>query len=154
MSTQKQSKVDPSKISILKINILKSNIDSPLDYIPDHESGIGFTMSLGNEIKYDTENKMVRIRLFLSFEETINEEEKTGLKADFGIEFHFYVGNLDENLVVEDKDTKINKVLIATLMGMAYSSSRGIILERTSNTYFKGLIIPSIDPYQALEDAL
>ena len=44
MSTQKQSKVDPSKISILKINILKINIDSPLDYILDHESGIGFNM--------------------------------------------------------------------------------------------------------------
>lgn len=150
MNKVKLNPVDPKQISILKINVLKSNIESPVDESQDENNVTGYTMSLGNEINYDVESKMVRIRLFLSFEGVKKNDEKSGLKGDFNLEYHFQVNNLEENIRDEKGVLKMNKDLIATLMGMAYSTSRGIVLERSSNTFFKGLIIPIIDPNEAI----
>jgi len=40
--------------------------------------------------------------------------------------------------------------LAATLLGIAYSTSRGIIVEKTQNTFLGGIILPCIDPYKVL----
>ena len=151
MSKEKANPVDPKQISILQINVLKSSIESPTELQKNDEKMAGYTMSLGNEVNYDLDSKMVRIRLFLSFEGVSNDDEKSGLKGDFNIEYHFLVENLDANIKKEGESLKMNKTLIATLMGMAYSTSRGIVLERTANTMFKGLVIPIIDPNEALD---
>lgn len=41
--------------------------------------------------------------------------------------------------------------LAASLVGLAYSTARGIILERTSGTILNGIIIPVIDPMKLLK---
>lgn len=151
MSKSENNPVDPEKINILQINLIKSSIESPPDQNVDENVIDGFVMSMGNEINYSLENKMVRIRLLLNFEGELKDKGKSGLKGEFNIEYHFFVENLDDNIKKDGELFKVNKNLIATLMGMAYSTSRGIVLERTSNTAFKGLIIPIINPNVALD---
>ena len=67
MSKEKANPVDPKQISILQINVLKSSIESPTELQKNDEKMAGYTMSLGNEINYDLDSKMVLVHLFISF---------------------------------------------------------------------------------------
>lgn len=40
----------------------------------------------------------------------------------------------------------------ATLLGIAFSTARGIIFERTRGTFFDGVILPVVDPFKVLEE--
>ncbi|MFA6335927.1 MAG: hypothetical protein WCX48_10345 [Bacteroidales bacterium] len=43
--------------------------------------------------------------------------------------------------------SEISKLMLgASVMGIIYSTARGIILEKTHNSYLNGVILPVIDP--------
>jgi hypothetical protein len=67
------------------------------------------------------------------------------------IEFRFVVENFEDFVKVEEKDEiRIDAALAATLLAMAYSTARGIVFERTRGTFFDGVILPVIDPFNTL----
>ena len=74
-----------------------------------------------------------------------NENEKLELEAEIGIEFHFKIENFKQFLKESKDETQVSLDIAASLMAIAYSTSRGMILEKTQNTYFNGIIIPVID---------
>jgi len=47
---------------------------------------------------------------------------------------------------VQNGNPVIDGQLVATVMGILYSTARGIILERTRGTFFDGVILPVISP--------
>jgi len=58
------------------------------------------------------------------------------------------VENLDEFLVNKKQEApvEIDINLMGTLMGIVYSTSRGIIMQRTQGTILNGVILSVIDP--------
>lgn len=45
----------------------------------------------------------------------------------------------------------MDSILGTTLMGIVYSTARGIILERTQGTFFNGVILPVINPNKLIK---
>lgn len=140
------NKIDPSKISIICINIYKSSISTTETYLNNPVAMSSTKVGFAQETGFNFEEKKIRIRLNIALDGVDNKSNTIGLSGEFGFEFQLLVSNLEEFLEKEEEKTKVNGELGATLMGIIYSTARGIILERTQNTYLRGIILPVIDP--------
>jgi hypothetical protein len=148
------SKVDPSKISLNCINILKSSISSEESFCNNpviiKQSRVGIHQSS----KFDFVNKLVSIKLNIALNAENDEKQLVDVNGEFSIEFVIRVDNLDEFIEQGENDTLlINGELGASLMGIVYSTARGIILEKTVNTPLNGVILPVINPSNLLTNS-
>lgn len=145
-----QSKVKPEKIHFRSIQIIEFQINTS-DTFKDHPVKPELcTFSIGKSIAHIPGENKGRYRLFFMVEALNADQQTIGLDAFIGIEFHLEIENLAENIIEHDGQLSINSSLAATLLGMSYSTARGIILEKTQNTFFGGIILPCIDPYKVL----
>lgn len=137
--------VVPEEIHLVQVNVIKSNINAEERYIDDPIDPDGMTIELGKEIAYNFEEGGARYRLYFKFEGLSKDDNLIGLNGDIGIEFHFVIDEFDKHVKRTKKGNELSLDLCASMMAIAYSTSRGIILERTQNTFFKGVILPVVD---------
>lgn len=152
MSRQK-AVVVPEKIHLAGMNIFKANLETTDEYLENPDREASFKFGLTRNIAHNYEQGRSRFRLYFSLEAQDKEEKPLGAKIEYGIEFHFLVDNFQDFVKKskdKDEEIKIDISIAATLFGMAYSTARGIIFERTRGTFFHGVILPVIDPYKAL----
>lgn len=141
----------PEKIKINSINIIKAQLAPDEGFLESPIKPHSFRFGLGKEIAHHPEEGRYRYRLFFNLTGLNEAEQEIGLSLDYGIEFHFSVENFRDFIKEEeDGSVKLNADLGATLLGMAYSTARGIVFERTRGTFFDGVILPVLDPYKAL----
>jgi len=152
MSTEVRT-VIPEKIHLFSINIFKANLETSEAYLENPQKSDSFAFELGHNIAQNYELGRSRYRLFFILDAVDDQQQAVGLKVEYGIEFHFEVENY-QHLVKKlgNDELEIDIDLAATLLGLAYSTARGIIFERTRGTFFDGVILPTIDPYQALKE--
>lgn len=144
----KKSAFDAAKVNFIQLFVRKSNIE--FDSSLSNDNITGYEMKLGKDIKYNFDDKMCRVILDFEFDSSSDDNEKA--KAVFSIEIHFKIENMEELCVHRDTGVTIDVTLPAHLVGMAYSTSRGIVYERLQSTPFKGLLLPVIDPYKEMEN--
>jgi hypothetical protein len=147
-----QKLVVPAKIHFRSIRVIEAQLNSSTEYQdapakPDH-----YSFSIAKSIAHLPGKNFVRYRLHFLIEAREKEGAPIGLNARFTIEFHFEIENFPDNIIDKDGRLQVNEALMATLLGMAYSTARGIVLEKTQNTYLGGIILPCIDPYAVLHD--
>lgn len=151
MSTIKKAIVVPEKIHLVTMNIFKANLETTDDYLENPHKDASFKFGFTRNIAHNLEQGRSRFRLFFSLEAQDQEEKPLGARIEYGIEFHFLVDNFQDFIRSSKKEeVEIDASLAATLLGMAYSTARGIVFERTRGTFFDGVILPVIDPYRAL----
>ena len=139
-------KIVPEKIHLLEVRNNKSQITASDEYINRPIAPAEINMDFGHEAAFNFEQKGARIRFFSLFTGVNEQSEEIGLNAEFNFEIHFRIDNFEE-FVKEDNGTKrIESLLMVTLIGIVFSTCRGIIMEKTAASYFKKLIIPIIDP--------
>ncbi len=149
--SKKQAKIIPEKIHLLSVNIFKANLETSEDFLESPKKIHSVTFGIASDIAHNIEKGRSRFRLYFTMDAVGEEEELLGVQVDYGLEFHFYVENFkDFTQKAEGDEVAINAMLGATLLGMAYSTARGIIFERTRGTFFDGVILPVIDPYKEL----
>lgn len=141
----------PEKIRIVQIAITRSNVDCDLESLKDKDVH-GFEMKVGHNIAYNFDDKMCRVRLRLEFIGVSEDHEHLELNGNFTFEYHFLVENMEDLIKRIKNGIQLDRLLPATLLGMSYSTARGVILERTSNTPFSGIILPAVDPNLILNE--
>jgi len=146
-----KSKIIPEKIHIEQINVIQCHIHSADSYINNPVKWDNISVGIKKEDAYNFEKKGCRFRLFFKCT-AMKGNEEIELHAEIGIEFHFKVDNFEDFVTREGDHNKISLDLGATLLAIAFSTSRGVILEKTQNTYFKGIILPVVDPVAVLLD--
>lgn len=147
-----KKKMDPHKIHLLGINVLNSEVNSDTSFYEGKLPTIkGHSMNLGNQMDYNVEQGRCRVRLFFEFQAVDEDDNPVNLTSKLGVEYHFHIENIEDQVTQEKEKLRINKDLPATLIAIAYSTSRGIVLERTANSLFQGIIMPVIDPYGILD---
>lgn len=151
----KMKKIDPEKIFLNGLRIIKASFEMNTDQIDSLETTSIFKLGLRSEPAFDYKENIHRFRLFFKATGMNDDETKIICYADYGIEFHYYIENLEDYLT-EDEEMpggySVNSVLGATIAGISYSTSRGIILERTQSTNFRGIILPVIDPFRLITE--
>ncbi len=141
--------VNPDNIHMLSVDILKARIQSDFDSLGEESSEFQFNMSFLNG--FNTAEKLIRCELEINVDKK-NQEGRIIAESSFTISFVYQVENFED--FVEEKEGGIvfNVAMAATLAGIAFSTTRGILLSRFQGTVFKDFILPVIDPKKMLED--
>jgi len=143
-----------SDIKVHKISLFKKSIEAPEDHLDGLETqSQNYSFSFAQKNAFNHEDGAIRVRLYIILEAEDENHKKTGVVGDFGIEFQFSIDNMNK-YVSEEKDGKkyYTSLLGTTIMAIAYSTSRGIILQETQGTLLSlsGVILPIIDPKKLL----
>lgn len=152
MSNLPVSKIDPAKLIIEGISILRAAITPSDAYIaaPVQPATTAWTCNTGWNIDHTNGIVMFNIRVDLQGVDAKGKE--IGLQGYYELGFRFLVVNLKELTRKINGQDAVEGQLLATLAGIAYSTTRGIVMERTAGTFFNGVILPVIDPKQLTQN--
>jgi len=147
-------KIIPEKIHVIDIKTLKGNIEDGADEgeIPKKVAAYRFEHTLGTGT--NLEEKMVALRLTINIIGLDKDEQETGAKGSYTHNITFVVDNLDEFIDVDPETNEVkdmDMMMGGTLVGIAYSTIRGIIYNRTQSTALNAVILPVIDPKELLK---
>lgn len=149
--SKKKPIINPERIHVITINIIKAHLDTSETFLENPRKIEAFEFAVAKEIAHNFQEGRSRYRLFFTLNALDPKETPLGVEIEYGIEFHFYVENFKDFIrQSEEGVVQIDAALGATLLGMAYSTARGIVFERTRGTFFEGVILPVIDPFELL----
>ena len=145
-----ERKIDPEKIHMLRIKTLKGRIANDAEIDSSIIASYRFTNDIATAI--NEEEKIVGLKLTVYIDTLDNKKEKLDIQASYTHEFVFKVDNLSDFVYSEEEketagnDNIVDPLLIGTLAGISYSTTRGIIITRTQGTALNAVILPVIDP--------
>ncbi|CAM3760938.1 hypothetical protein [Sphingobacterium prati] len=137
------AKVIAEKISLEKIKPIRENLDLGFD-LKDKE----FQMNIAQSIKHNLEKKSFKISLLVSFSSTEH------VFAEYLYDFYFKVENMLEFVSEKDGKTAFTGQLLGTLIGLSYSTLRGILYSRLAETNLNGIILPVVNPNELLNSKI
>jgi len=146
------NKIKPELISLFQIRIYKLAISTLPEILENPAKPANFKVSYSQNSAFNFDLKNIRIRLEILLDGLDDKDQSLGIHGDFGIEFHFHIENLENFLEESDGIKKVSSILGSTLVSIAFSTARGIILERSQNTILNGIILPIIDPNQLIKE--
>ena len=148
-----QPAIQTDKITPAEIVLLKSAISSTDAYLENPVKPDKTDMGLRTESRFDFVDNTARFRLHILLDGQNADGIPLGLEAEFTIDYYYIVENLPDFIVHHNGDTLVHPILGATLLGISFSTSRGIVMERTKGTPLAGFILPVINPMQTLFDS-
>jgi len=146
--------VDPNHIHLVRVRLYKSNIE-----VNHKDEGLiqrihHYSFSFNQKSYFDVEKKLVLLNLEILLVGKDADNEFLDVNGEFGIEFLFKIDNLSS---LSKTDTEgsfiVEESLGVTLMSIAYSTARGIILQSTQSSMIEGVILPVISPKDLLNDS-
>ena len=138
---EKQSAIIPEEMHLFKVDVVKSNINSQA-----FKNKQNHTLGIGHKMMHNLKDERVKLELAFSFE----DDNKVQL-ANFQIDFHFKVEKLGNFYSINAENKPVfSGLLIATLLGICVSTSRGIIFEKCNNNGIENLLIPIVSPRKML----
>lgn len=113
----------------------------------------GFNLGTKSQSGFSLKEKLLRFRVYIRLIGYDKERKNIGIEGEYVIEFLYKIENLDDFITHTDKEGEfsVGVDLGATIAGISYSTSRGIVLDRTQGTYFNGVLLPILDPKDLLE---
>ncbi|MCA6434798.1 MAG: hypothetical protein IM574_14450, partial [Cytophagales bacterium] len=135
MST-KLDKIQMIEASCLSFSVNSSNL----------EEVKGFSFDFSANTKADIENRIILIHLNIDIyvETAINENKFKSGAFEFG--FTYRVENLEENIQIESEHKSLDKILHMSILGISFSTARGMIIPMTANTIIDRAYLPIINP--------
>ncbi|MCS4165225.1 hypothetical protein [Sphingobacterium sp. BIGb0116] len=138
-----EAKVIAEKISLEKIKPIRENLELGFD-LKDKE----FQMNIAQSIKHNLERKSFKISFLVSFSCTEH------IFAEYLYDFYFKVDNMLDFLSEKDGRAAFTGQLLGTLIGLSYSTLRGILYSRLAETNLNGIILPVVNPNDLLNSKI
>ena len=131
----------PEKIKLFNIEVVNTYIND--DTINDN---LNLEFSVAHNTKHNLKDERVKIELFIN----LLSQEEIGVK--FHIDFHFVIKDLSDQYKLNKTNIPVfSHQFIATLLGISFSTARGLIFQQLQDTNFKGMILPVVSPFRMLE---
>ena len=142
----KNVKIIPENISLFHLNIVESKVIDTL-----RDKNISFNVNVAHTTMHNLQDQKVKIGLLIDIQgQTSND--KNIAKAHFNIDFHYQIVDLDHYYKIDkNEEIKFAGSFISILLGISFSTARGLIYEHLSNTNLSGLILPIISPGKMLQ---
>ncbi|MDX2429409.1 MAG: hypothetical protein QNK35_00660 [Bacteroides sp.] len=154
------NRIKPEQIHILGITVLKTNIIPTQKFLDARKEPENISVGFSQESKFDFDEGVVQMLINIHLIGKDEQDKDIGLEGDYSIEFVFKIESfkdfiIESKEIVEAKEIstkEVDGVLGGALLGIAFSTARGIILERTQGTPFQnsGVILPVINPNELL----
>lgn len=144
--------LDFSRITLFETMFLECAIVQPG---PDYTAKTQFAhinLTVGTEFSYARETNYLSIRLKLQVQPVDAEDRMLPLEGRFHTHFGFAIENLEELLEpsAPSGEQLPNFMLTLSLLSVAYSTSRGMILGKVAGTVFEGYCLPLMDARELL----
>lgn len=134
----KGGNIIPEEIHLIQIEVIESSIIDSKEQIKEE-----FNLNVGHKVMHNLKEQKFKISLNI---ELTPKNKNLNCQAKFVFDFQFRVENLKNFYELKEEDRPVfSGLLIATLLGLSFSTSRGIIYEKLSNTNMKGILLPIID---------
>lgn len=138
---QKKVTIEAEKILLVKIEELSFDFNSQ-----SLKNTSSFGLRVGHKLMHNLEDKMLKLELIC----TVHSEEKETL-VSLETAFHFHILNLEDFYELnKTKHPVFNGMLIATILGIALSTARGILFEKLSINGIKDIVLPVVSPQKLL----
>ncbi|APG65085.1 hypothetical protein LPB136_06865 [Tenacibaculum todarodis] len=135
-----ENTIVPDKIKLFNIDVINTYIND--DTITDN---LNLEFSVAHNTKHNLEKERVKIELF------INLLSNNDIGVKYHIDFHYTIEDLkDQYQLNKDNKAVFSGQFIATLIGISFSTARGLIFQQLQDTKFKGMILPIVSPYKML----
>lgn len=142
--------IQPDKILLTGIILLKCTINSTDEYLENAAKPARIVMELGTSPLFNLDDRKCRFRLHIKLAGQDNTDAILGINAEFLLDFIFEIENMNDFIVHHKEDILVHPLLGSTLLGICFSTARGIVLERTKGTPLAGFILPVINPSKVL----
>ncbi len=138
----KEKKINTDKLHLFHIDLIESSIkDLP------QKGKTPFNIKVAHKTMHNLKDERIKIGLLIDLE----TDKTTDANAHFNFDFHFQIDELKNHFKLNEKKNPVfSGLLIATLLGLSFSTARGIIYERLSNTNLQGIILPIVSPQKML----
>lgn len=144
------SKVSSEKITLTNVQMLEGSVKTSLEFRAHGRQPEHYHFSLDREFLFNPEQSMVVVQLSIALSGLAEDgQSPLGINAKYEYQFFFGIENMDDFI---SNDKVIHPQLVTTLLSIAYSTLRGIILERTSSTFLGAVILPVVSPLKLLKD--
>lgn len=132
--------ITPEKIHLKEIKFIKDEmivLDKKLKSKPQYK------INIAHNTKHNLDKEIVKIRLFIYLVGDINGKT-INQGGEYEIDFYFKIENLKEQYEVIENNTIFNGIFISILLGICYSTARGILVQKWIGTILDGILIPVI----------
>lgn len=138
--------IEPEKIHLVQIKTVKGLINTELDALDAHVSEYDFNFDVS--VGVNANERIVGILFKVAITALGSQKEVLQLNASYTHELVFEVENLEDFTDPQENmpEPKVDKFMLGTLLGIAYSTIRGIVYTRTQGTALKGVLLPVVDP--------
>lgn len=142
---ENKPKIDADLIHLFHLEIREFNINTQaFKNTADHK------LNIAHRLMHNLEDKRLKLDLICSFR---NHSEEQLLQLD--MDYHFHIENLEDFYTINEKGMpKFSATIIATLLGIALSTTRGILFEKLANQGIHNIIIPVVSPMKMLANNL
>ena len=143
--------IEPEKIHLVRLQTVKGTLNSEAYGVngPIKEYDYKFDASIG----VNASEKIIGVKLLVDVKAMTPGQDTSELVASYTHESVFVIDNLDDftDPVENQPEPKVDRLMLATLVGIAYSTVRGIVYTRTQGPDFKGILLPVIDPKKLIK---
>lgn len=139
----------------LKLDKIKMIKASCLSFSVSNREGdeiLGFSFDYSAQTKADIVNKLILIQLKIDISASLANAEVSDFKAgSFEFGFTYRVENLDELIQEIDNHRALDKTLHMSVLGIAFSTARGIIISLAADTILAEAYLPIVNPAHLLD---
>lgn len=136
-------KIIPEDITLFHIDILEHQIGQPKKNL---------YIEVANNVMHNLKEEKVKLNLKINLETCKGDSKKCPF-AHFDIDFHYHINNLENFYSINDKQQPtFNAMMIATLLGISFSTARGIIYEKLTANNIRNIILPVVSPQKMLAE--
>lgn len=137
-----KNKIIPSKIHLFKIEVVDSYINDAIT-----KNDADFDFNVAHSVQHNLQDERVKIKLLINL--LLKTNTTVGVK--FNIDFHYKIDDLNDHYQNDTNNRPIfNGLFIATILGISFSTARGVLYAKLSETKLNNLILPVIDPVKMI----
>lgn len=137
---EKAPKIIAEEIHLVRIDVVTNQID-----VAAFKQAKAPVLEIAHKLMHNLKDEMLKIELIFSFKNQ-KEEQLMLLQTDY----HFKIEEMQQFYELKDEQPTFFAPLIATVLGISISTSRGILFEKLENNGIQNIIVPVISPQKIL----
>lgn len=145
-STPAVRRFDPARIKFRHAIVVQGGIHTEEKFFKNPVQPVHTNATVGATFGFNSAERSVRIAVRSTFVGLDRDNQMVGIEGTYELHFLMTVDGFDEFISKAPDGTELFNHQIAVVMaGVAYSTARGIILERTLGTIMGGVFLPVVD---------
>ena len=135
---------NPELLNIISYKLHRLNIDNISDV--EESEGIYYTVDNKIDLGFNEEHNLIQAVLDIVIKKISEKDDSTLANSSISIEYVFHVENFQELHTFDDSNLmKVDENLTTNVSAVAYSTTRGLLLDRFRDTAFDHFILPIVD---------